>query len=256
MKFKTKYIDNLKDLVAEYWASDNQDVNYRYKRGVLNFVGEICKLLFGTLTQSDARAYNKHISELEKEPKEFLHLSKEQMTVIQTTITSVNTTLQRITQNEKVLKEGLMRLSNYSSQKFKEIEEEVHNVNLINEQPRIVQRGIDESQHSFEVMLDAFVHAEQGSLQPELITAEKIRKLLKEQKLPQGLDYPNFPFSELQRIITPSTYSYKQYLVYVLEIPLLIPSRYYLYKILPFPVAEKEEESTYSYIRNTVLVIQ
>jgi hypothetical protein len=45
----------------------------------------------------------------------------------------VNTTLQRINQNEQVLKEGLMRLFNFSNHKFKEIEEEVHNVNLINE---------------------------------------------------------------------------------------------------------------------------
>jgi hypothetical protein len=70
-------------------------------------------------------------------------------------------------------------------------------------------KRIDESQHSFEVLLDAFVNAEQGSLQPQLITFEKIRKLLKKQKLPQGLDYPNFSFSELQRIITPNTYSYR-----------------------------------------------
>jgi hypothetical protein len=31
-----------------------------------------------------------------------------------------------------------------------------------------------ESQHSFEILIDAFIHAEQGTLQPQLITAEKI----------------------------------------------------------------------------------
>jgi hypothetical protein len=82
---KTKYIDNLKDLVAEYWVDDNQESNRRFKRGVLHFVREISKLLFGTLTQSDTRAYNKRISKLEKEPKDFFLLSKEQITVIKTT---------------------------------------------------------------------------------------------------------------------------------------------------------------------------
>jgi hypothetical protein len=59
------------------------------QRGVLNFV-ELSKILFGTLAQSDAKNYNKHINELENEQKEFLHLSNEQMTIIKPTITSVN----------------------------------------------------------------------------------------------------------------------------------------------------------------------
>jgi hypothetical protein len=136
---------------------------------------------------------------------------------------------------------------NYSSHKFNEIEEEIRNVNLVNEQFRLIQRGIDESQHSFEILIDAFVHAEQGSLQPQLITAEKIKNLLCKQKLPSGVDYPNLPFPELQKIITPITYSYKQYLVYVLEIPVFLPKTYKLYNMLSFPVAMKQNELTYGY---------
>jgi hypothetical protein len=93
MRSKVKYIDNLKDLVAEY-LTDNQKSDRRCKRGILNFVGEISKILFGTLTQPDARNY-KHITELENEHREFLHLSNEQMTLIKTTIISINTTLQK-----------------------------------------------------------------------------------------------------------------------------------------------------------------
>jgi hypothetical protein len=85
-------------------------------------------------------------------------------------------------------------------------------------------------------LIDAFVHAEQGTLQPQLITAEKIKHFLGNQKLPNGLDYPILPFHELQKIITPNTFSYKQYLVYILEIPLFSPIGYHLYKLLPFPV--------------------
>jgi hypothetical protein len=136
---------------------------------------------------------------LEKEQKEFLRLSREQMTIIKTTITSVNTTLQKVNQNGKLLKEGLSKLLNFSTHKFSVLEEEIWNVNLINEQFRLIQRGIDESQHSFEILIDAFVHAEQGPLQPQVITAEKIKQLLGSQKLPSGLDYSNFPFPELQK---------------------------------------------------------
>jgi hypothetical protein len=49
-------------------------------------VGKIFKILFGTLTQLDAKEYNRHISQLEKEQKKFLHISSEQMTVIKSAI--------------------------------------------------------------------------------------------------------------------------------------------------------------------------
>jgi hypothetical protein len=98
------------------------------------------------------------------------------------------------------------------------------------------------------MLTDAFVHTEQGTFQPQLITVEKVKSLLRSQKLPSGLDYPNFPFSELQKIITPGTYFYKHYLVYILEIPLFSPTVYQLHKLLPFPVAVKQGESTYSYV--------
>jgi hypothetical protein len=121
-------------------------------------------------------------------------------------------------------------------------------MNLINEQFRLIQRGIDENQHSFEILIDAFVHAGQGTLQPQMIALEKIRQFLGTLPMPSGLDYPDFPFPELQKIITSNTYAYTQYLVYVLEIPLFSPIIYHLYKLLPFPVAVQKEESTYSYI--------
>jgi hypothetical protein len=91
--------------------------------------------------------------------------------------------------------------------------EEIRNISLLNEQIRLVQKGIDESEHSFEILLKAFVHAEQGILQPQLMTAEKMKNLVATQRLPPGLDFPNFPFAELSKIVTPKMYSYKKYLV-------------------------------------------
>jgi hypothetical protein len=198
MTSKNKYMDNLKDLVDEYMTTNVQNQNRRSKRGVLNFVGEVSKILFGTLTQSDARRYNEHIQEVEREQKEFLHLSKEQMTTVKTTTASVNSTLKKVNKNENILREGLKKLYNYSTSRINKIEEEMTYINLIKEQFPLIQKGIDESQHSFEILIDAFVHAEQGILQPQLITYEEIRSLLETQKMPLGLGYPNFPFHELQ----------------------------------------------------------
>jgi hypothetical protein len=65
------------------------------------------------------------------------------------------------------------------------------------------------------------------------------------QKLPNGLDYPNFISQTTKNY---NTYSSKQYLVYILEIPVFSPTVYQLYKLLPFPVVIKQEELTYGYI--------
>jgi hypothetical protein len=117
---------------------------------------------------------------------------------------------------------------NYSAHEFSELEEEIQNVNLVNEQFRLIQRGVNESQHSFEILIDAFVHAEQGTLQPQLITAERIKSFMKTQRLPNGLDYPSFPFPKLKKVVTPHTYSYQRYLVSMLEILLFLQTQYYL----------------------------
>ena len=92
----------MKELVGEYVKPEKQ--SNRRRRGVLDFVEEISKILFGTLTQSDAKEDNSHIGQLEKEQLEFLHISTEQMTVIKSAINSVNSTIQKVDQNEKLLK--------------------------------------------------------------------------------------------------------------------------------------------------------
>jgi hypothetical protein len=72
MKSKDRYIENLKNGIAEYLTENTQNSNRWTKR----VVGELSKILFGTLTHSDARNYKKHNTELEKEQKVLLHLSK------------------------------------------------------------------------------------------------------------------------------------------------------------------------------------
>jgi hypothetical protein len=93
-----------------------------------------------------------------------------------------------VNQNEKVIANGLNKILNFSEHEFQKPEEEIGNVNLLNEQLRLVQREIEECQHSFETFIEAFVHAEQGALQPQLITVQKIKNFVTTQKLLSGTD--------------------------------------------------------------------
>jgi hypothetical protein len=235
---KIEYIDNIKELVAEYLKPEQQ--NNRRKRGVLDFVGEISKTLFGTLTQADAKECNRHINQLEKEQKEFLHISSEQMTVIKSAIQSIGSTVQNIDKNEKLLRDIILQLNEQVANASVTLQTEVEQVTTANLQIATVERGVIECQHGYEILLEALVHAEQGTFQPKFVTAERIRAVLTSQQLPSGMDYPNFPFSELQRIVVPHVYAHESFLVYVLDIPLLFPTLYQLYKVLPYPIPRQD----------------
>jgi hypothetical protein len=46
---------------------------------------------------------------------------------------------------------------------------------MVNEKIRQIQRGMTECQHTFGILVDSFVHAQDGVIQPQLITIAKIR---------------------------------------------------------------------------------
>jgi hypothetical protein len=75
-----------------------------------------------------------------------------------------------------------------------------------------------------------------------------MKNLLETQKLPSRLDYPNFSFPELHKIITANNYAYKQCMVYVFQLPLFSPTVYHFYKLLSIPVTVKQERFACSYI--------
>jgi hypothetical protein len=180
---KIKYVDQLKDIIADYLSSQPP----RTKRGILDFGGDILKFLFVTLTQSNARKYNQHITQLEEEQKEFLHVSKEQMTVLKSAITSFNITMQKVDKNEKLLADELRRLNKVVVSELNKVQYQVNSVIVLNENIRKVQTGLAKCQHTFEILVDAFLHAQDEIIQPQLITMVKIRDMMRKESLPDGL---------------------------------------------------------------------
>jgi hypothetical protein len=68
-----------------------------------------------------ASYYAENISSLEKEQIDFLKLSKEQITVVKTTMRSVNSTLLAVSENEKVLSKGLEEMAKHVNEHDGEI---------------------------------------------------------------------------------------------------------------------------------------
>jgi hypothetical protein len=94
-----------------------------------------------------------------------------------------------------------------------QVQYQVDAIIVLNENIRKVQRGHAECQHTFEILVEACLHAQDGIIQPQLITMVKVREMMREESLPDGLEFPSFSSFELSRLITPIIYSQGSYLV-------------------------------------------
>ena len=165
--------------------------------------GDILKFLFGTLTQSDAQKYTEHIQKLENEQQSFLRIAQEQMTVLKSAIMSFNVTMQKVNRNERILNENFQQLNKMVVDEINHMQAKIDSVMTLKENIQQIQRDLEECQHTLEILVDAFLHAKDEVIQPQLITIAKIRDMMRKESLPDGLDFPSFPILELSRLITP-----------------------------------------------------
>jgi hypothetical protein len=70
-------------------------------------VGEISKVLFGTLDENDADYYDEQIRNFERNSEDTTDLLKQQVYVIKSTLGALNDTLADMEHNDKLVKKGL-----------------------------------------------------------------------------------------------------------------------------------------------------
>jgi hypothetical protein len=153
--------------------------------------------------------------------------------------------MQKVNKNEIILPENLQRMNKIVVEEINRVQTQLDSVLILNGNIQQVQRGLDECQHTFEILVDTFFHAQNGVLQPQLITVPKITDIMKKESLPDGLDFSSFSSLQFSRIVTPVIYSQKMYLVCVLRVPLLQSIYYQLYKMQPFPIKQHEHVFVY-----------
>ena len=78
----------------------------RKEREVFNFIGELGKILFGTMDDDDAKFYNEQIKLYEQNSEDMDTLLKQQLSVVKSSLGAVNNTLTDVEYNESLLKEG------------------------------------------------------------------------------------------------------------------------------------------------------
>jgi hypothetical protein len=80
---------------------------------VFNFIGDLSKVLFGTLDEDDAHYYNEQITLFEPNSKDTNTLLKRQLRVIKSSLGSVNSTMIDVEHNENFMKVGISNITRY-----------------------------------------------------------------------------------------------------------------------------------------------
>jgi hypothetical protein len=115
--------------------------------------------------------------------------------------------MRRINQNEKVLEDSLIKLNSKVTNVTLELQQEIEQVTIANMQIKTIERGLMECQHGCEILVDALIHAEQGTFQPQFVTAEKIKTVVTAQICLLGLSILHFLFQ---------SYNILSYLMFIL----------------------------------------
>jgi hypothetical protein len=185
------------------------------------------------------------ILQLETEQLDFLKLSKEQITVVKSTIMSMNSTILTVSENERCLFKGLEEMAKHINVQNEEIKEMFGSYSLvltINEHSMQLSRSINECRKEYEILIDAVVNSHKGVIQRQLIAPAKIFEQVKlsREDMASDLSLP-VPTSAtyqylLLRIVSIDVYLQGKFLVYVIRLPLTNNVSYNLYHVLPFPI--------------------
>ena len=101
--------------------------------------------------------------------------------------------MRKVNRNAKILTENLQRLDQLVVDEFNKMQSQLESVLIVNEKVRQMQRSKNECQETFEILVDVFLHSQDGIIQPQLISIAQVKDMMKELSLPDGLDLPPIP---------------------------------------------------------------
>ena len=136
-------------------------------------MGELSKILFGTMDDDDAKYYNDQIKLFKQTSEDMNTLLRQQLSVVKSSLGAVNNTLTDVECNENLLKEGKSRVTKYmdtirsvTNEKMNlfsmKIEVEGHLLR-VNNAINVLERNLD-------LLIDSVMNAQKGVLQPQIIS--------------------------------------------------------------------------------------
>lgn len=213
----------------------------RNKRGLMNIVGRVANVLFGTCDDVDAKYFYDKIRELEISKSRISRLTETQTQIMQSIISNVNSSLLEMEKAQV----NLVDKYNYLAHEMQvekihigilefetALEEQVSLLNLIF------------TQYTFETenLVNIVNMAIQGLVHSSILDVKTLKNQIKYVKtqLPIGEGIPvnldDSGVSELLRLTTTNVVCIKDVLIFNIEIPLVNSYEFKLYKTIPLPI--------------------
>lgn len=220
-------------------ALQTGETKKRKKRGIINAIGRISKVLFGTCSDEDADLFYSKITEMSRVSSNTLHLVREQTRVVRSIIANINSTLEVVQKTKVRMSQAIQNLyknlqQNMEKQEILVIRE------LLNEQSTVLNLLL--TQHRLSNIVNSATH---GQLHPNLMThqqyIEQFReiqlKLMHELCLPFTID--KLSIYKLSKIADVSVVFRENVRMFIQKISLLDNYQINVYKVIPFLVYQK-----------------
>jgi hypothetical protein len=236
----------------------------RKKRGALNFIGQVSKILFGTLDADDADYYNEQINHFEKNSEDLTNLMKQQLSIVKASLGTFNETISDLEYNSQVTQKGLIRLKSYMEQFVGNTESRLNSLDTkITAEGHIAQvnNALSAMQRNIDLMIESVINAQKGILQPQIVAPSLILETLKKSisGFPKETMAP-FTISKdsanlLYKICDVNVYAKDGILGYVISLPLISRGVFKTFKLIPLPVAIGQNKFIYIETENKLLYV-
>jgi hypothetical protein len=225
--------------------TDHDGGSKRKRRGVFNFVGELGKVLFGSIDDDDANYYNGQIKLLEQNSED-ITLMKQQVSVMKSSLGALNNTLSDVEYNEGLIREGVTKISDHVSSLKADTDANVNLVNIKIEVKGHISRvnvAMNAIQRKLDLLINSVINAQKRILQPQIMSPNTLMEALLKgaPAFPKGTTLP-IPLSkdsahQLIRLCELQVYIKQGILGYVALVPLVNRGDFNIYKLIPVPVS-------------------
>ncbi|KAH9634328.1 hypothetical protein HF086_011588 [Spodoptera exigua] len=217
----------------------SKDTANRFKRA-LEFGGEILKFFFGTLDAEDARNYDAAIDACEKNDNEIFRLMKDNIHIVKSSINSFNSTITKLNQNEVKLNSQINKLNQILSLVTTN-NDKVLLLTKLNNLVNIIEGSLLTISNFLDTIVNAILFSKANILHPSILSPSKLfhELSLRSSSINNKLDFPvPLTLDNIHTIIDVSkliSYYYNNRIFFILQIPLIYPIKYVVYKIIPLP---------------------
>lgn len=243
-------LHNKLDKMMKYQDHIRRIINHpRVRRVPLEFIGEISKILFGTLTIEDAKSLENIIINVENKTQDLAAL------LINHTI-ATRARFGELSDATLKIQRQLLTLQQEIQEKFNNltddiIQKDIHGYfsNVVEE----IDRAILEHEIDLNILIDGILFGKQGIIHPRIISPQYLVE--NSRRIKERIPHAEFPVpineedtDQLVKISDLHIAYLNNRLIYILQIPLLTPGKYKLYKAIPLPAKQDFSNNKYAII--------